>query len=161
MEVPRLGVKSDLRLHSHSNMGFELHLWYTPQLAEMPDSLIHWLSPGIEPSSSWIPVKFLTHWATKGTLHFHLFLIEEYFHLFLIEKQIVSFFWQRLPSWMIYIAKRMAYSPWIFVVMFFFLCDSYVADLYQLRYHYSLLEDDAVTTEGYGGVISRIQMKKN
>ena len=30
-------------------------------------SLTHWVRPGIKPSSSWIPVWFLTYWATTGT----------------------------------------------------------------------------------------------
>ena len=49
MEVPRLGVKSELQLlaysHSHSNAG----------------SLTHQARPEIEPLSSWILVGFLTH----------------------------------------------------------------------------------------------------
>ena len=30
-------------------------------------SLIHWVRPGIEPTSSWILVGFLNHWAMTGT----------------------------------------------------------------------------------------------
>jgi len=30
-------------------------------------SLTHWMRPGIEPVSSWILVRFVTHWATTGT----------------------------------------------------------------------------------------------
>ena len=29
--------------------------------------LTHWARSGIEPESSWLPVEFLTHWATTGT----------------------------------------------------------------------------------------------
>ena len=47
MEVPRLGVESDLQLPfydtAHSNAG----------------SLTHLVRPGIEPASSWILVRFL------------------------------------------------------------------------------------------------------
>jgi len=32
-------------------------------------SLTHWVRPGIEPKSSWILVRFVNHWTTKGTLH--------------------------------------------------------------------------------------------
>ena len=32
-------------------------------------SLTHWAGPGIEPSSSWILVRFLTCWARAGTPH--------------------------------------------------------------------------------------------
>ena len=40
MEVPRLGVESELQFlafHSHSNAGSKLCLWITPQLTAMPD----------------------------------------------------------------------------------------------------------------------------
>jgi len=30
-------------------------------------SLTHWAVPGIEPTSSWILVRFVNHWATMGT----------------------------------------------------------------------------------------------
>ena len=32
-----------------------------------PGSLTHWARPGIEPESSWILVRFVNHWAMKGT----------------------------------------------------------------------------------------------
>ena len=41
VEVPRLGVKSELQLnirHSHSNTGSEPHLWPAPQLMAMTNS---------------------------------------------------------------------------------------------------------------------------
>ena len=48
MEVPRLGVKSELRLPAyataHSNTG----------------SLMHWTRPGIKPEFSWLLVRFVT-----------------------------------------------------------------------------------------------------
>ena len=50
--------------YSHSNSGSELHLQPTPQLMATPDPLTHWERPGIQPTSSWILVRFLTHWAT-------------------------------------------------------------------------------------------------
>ena len=46
--------------HSHSNMGSELHLWHIPQLTAMPDPLIHWARSGIQPTYSWILVRFVT-----------------------------------------------------------------------------------------------------
>ena len=72
MEVPRLGCWTGAAgaglHHSHSNGASELHLQPTPQLTAMLDgSLTHWAGPGIEPSSSWIPVGFVTCWATVGT----------------------------------------------------------------------------------------------
>lgn len=33
-------------------------------------SLIHWMTPGIEPASSWIIVRFVTCWFTMGTPYF-------------------------------------------------------------------------------------------
>ena len=36
-------------------------------------SLTHWVRPGIEPTSSWIPVRFLTCWATMRTHVFFFF----------------------------------------------------------------------------------------
>ena len=46
--------------HSHSNAGSEPHLWPTPQLMAMPKSLTHWVRPGIESSTSWFPVRFVS-----------------------------------------------------------------------------------------------------
>ena len=64
MEVPRLGVQSELQLqfhHSHSNtVGSEPCLQHTPQLMTMPDPLTHWARPGIKPMSLWILVRFIT-----------------------------------------------------------------------------------------------------
>ena len=53
--------------HSHSRAGSEPHSWPTPQLVTMPDPLTHWARPGIKPTSSWVLVRFLTHWTTRGT----------------------------------------------------------------------------------------------
>ena len=46
--------------HSHSNPRSELHLQPTPQLTARRDPLTHRARPGIEPTSSWILVGFLT-----------------------------------------------------------------------------------------------------
>ena len=60
MEVPqargRIGAAAAGQHHSHSNAG----------------SLNHWARPGIEPTSSWVLVRFLNHWATAGTLRMFL-----------------------------------------------------------------------------------------
>ena len=53
--------------HTHSNSGSELPLWPAPQLIAMPDPLTHWVRPGMEPTSSWILVGFLTCWDTTET----------------------------------------------------------------------------------------------
>ena len=53
--------------HSHSNSGPELHLQPILQLTETPArSSTHWLRPEIESTSSWILVRFVTHWAIMG-----------------------------------------------------------------------------------------------
>ena len=44
--------------HSHRNIGSKPHLWPTPQLTAMPGPLTHWVSPGIEPTSSWKLVRY-------------------------------------------------------------------------------------------------------
>ena len=74
MEVPRLGVESELRHHSHST-------WDPPQLQIPPQlqqrgipaesatyttafsntiSLTHWGRPGIKPTTSWFLVRFVS-----------------------------------------------------------------------------------------------------
>ena len=58
--------------HSHSNMG----------------SLIHWVRPGIKPSSSWIRVRLLTHCTTMGT--------PRIFFKYLI---LIMYYWNRLTIW--------------------------------------------------------------
>ena len=63
--------------HTHSNTRSKWCLQPTPQLMATPArSLTHWVGSGIEPTSSWILVRFLTHWATTGTLRFSIFLRE-------------------------------------------------------------------------------------
>ena len=49
----------------HSNTGSEPHVWSTPIAQVNTLSLTHW--PGIEPTSLWILVWFVTHWATMET----------------------------------------------------------------------------------------------
>ena len=46
--------------HSHSNTGSQLSMAPTPQFTANARSLIHRARPGIEPTSSWIPVGFVT-----------------------------------------------------------------------------------------------------
>ena len=45
--------------HSHSNMGSKPHVTYTTTQGTT-SSLTHWERPGIEPTSSWILVGFIT-----------------------------------------------------------------------------------------------------
>ena len=39
-----------------------------------PGSLTHWAKPGIKPMSSWILLRFLIRWATRGYFYFWLHL---------------------------------------------------------------------------------------
>ena len=55
MEISRLEVKSEPQLPTYT-------------IAQgNPRSTTHWARPGIEPKSSWILVRLVTHWATMGT----------------------------------------------------------------------------------------------
>ena len=55
IEVPKVGDELALQplvyITGHSNAGY----------------LTHWTRSGIEPTSSWILVRFINHWATIGT----------------------------------------------------------------------------------------------
>ena len=46
--------------HSHSNGRSELRLEATIQLTATPDPLTHWTGPEIEPTSSWILIRFVS-----------------------------------------------------------------------------------------------------
>ena len=59
--------------HSRSNAGSEPRLQPTPQFKVNTRSLTHWARPRIEPASSWILVRFVTHWATTGTAKVNYF----------------------------------------------------------------------------------------
>ena len=39
------------------------------------ESLTHWARPGIKPSTSWFPVRFVNHWATMATPTSVLYLL--------------------------------------------------------------------------------------
>ena len=71
MEVPRLGVKSELQLlglcHSHSNARSKPYLWPTPTAHGNTRSLTHWAGLGIKPPYSWILGMFVNCWATTET----------------------------------------------------------------------------------------------
>ena len=71
MELPRLGVESELQLAAY------VTATATPDPGHFCDlhttahgntgSLTRWVRPGIEPASSWMLVGFLTHQATTRT----------------------------------------------------------------------------------------------
>ena len=69
----QIGATAASLHHSHSSSGSKLCLWPTTTTHSNARSLTHWVRSGIEPASSWIPVRFLTCWATTGT---PTFLIE-------------------------------------------------------------------------------------
>ena len=70
LEVSGLGVKLELQQLAVSQPQ-QYQIWaasetYTTAYGNA-ESLTHWVGPGIEPASSWILVKFLTHRAPMGT----------------------------------------------------------------------------------------------
>ena len=71
-EVPRLGVKSELRLPVYATAVATQDLSWVFDLLPQPTainarSLTHWASPGIKPTTSWILVGFINRWSTKWT----------------------------------------------------------------------------------------------
>ena len=69
MGVPRLGVKLELQLPAYTTAPATPDLIHIcdPQLTANTRPLTHWVRPEIEPVSSWILVRFVNYWATKGT----------------------------------------------------------------------------------------------
>ena len=76
MEVPRLGVKSELQLLAYATVTATQESScicdYTTAQGNAR-SLTHPARPGIEPTSLWILVGFINHWAMMGTPWFFLF----------------------------------------------------------------------------------------
>ena len=73
MEVPRLGVESELQLTAYTTataMPDLSCIWKLHHRSWQLDSLTHWVRPWFEPISSWILVRFLTRWATMETPSF-------------------------------------------------------------------------------------------
>ena len=70
MEVPRPGVPSELQLLP-TPQPQPLWIWATCATYTIAHgnagSLTRWARPGIEPTSSWVLVGFVNHWATRGT----------------------------------------------------------------------------------------------
>ena len=73
MEVPRLGAVLELQLLSYTTATampdpscvFDLHR--SSRQHQILNPLSHWARPGMELSSSWILIRFLTLWAATGT----------------------------------------------------------------------------------------------
>ena len=86
MESPRLGVESELQLLAHATATATPDLSHTATYTIANGnsrSLTHWTRPGIRPTSSWILVGFLTHWATKGIPIYYIFWCHlAFIHLF-------------------------------------------------------------------------------
>ena len=83
MEVPRLGVKSELQLLVYATVHSNAR------------SFTHWSRPGIEATSSWIPVGFVTSVPQQELLK--LFLFEKWLLnalVFFILKMKVTFFFK-------------------------------------------------------------------
>ena len=67
MKVPRLGVNLELQLLAYTTaMPWASSMTYIEACGNTR-SLTHQVRPRIEPTSSWMPVGFLTLWATTGT----------------------------------------------------------------------------------------------
>ena len=63
MEVPRLGIKSELQLPAHTTATamWDLSRVFDPHhSSQQPPRLNPRVSPGIEPTSSWMLVKFVS-----------------------------------------------------------------------------------------------------
>ena len=63
MEVPRPGVESELQLPPYTTSTATQdpsHIWDLTIAHGHAGSLTHWVRPGIEPTSSWILVRFVT-----------------------------------------------------------------------------------------------------
>ena len=73
MEVPRLGVRSDLRWPVPQQQQWQIQTMSATY--SNVGSLTNWVRPGIEPTSSWILVWFVTA-ESQWELHFCLFLKE-------------------------------------------------------------------------------------
>ena len=70
MEIPRPGVELELELLAYTTATATPDSSCTGTNTTAPGnarSLTHWVRPGMEPASSWILVRFVTHWATLGT----------------------------------------------------------------------------------------------
>ena len=73
----QIGAAGASLRHSHSNTGSEPHLVLRLQLMAMPDPLTHCTRPAMEPTSSWILVRFITA-EPQQELLLHSFLLSYY-----------------------------------------------------------------------------------
>ena len=92
MEVPRLGVKLELRLPAYTTATATWDLSHVCDLHHSHSSagsLTHWLRPGIEPTTSWFQVRFISAASPWELRIFFFFLVhndrklDNYFETFL------------------------------------------------------------------------------
>ena len=79
MEVPRPGVELELQLPAYTTATPHRIPATSATYTTAHDntrSLTHWARPGIQLSSSWILVGFITCWATEGTLPSFIFNLQ-------------------------------------------------------------------------------------
>ena len=69
VEVPRLEVESELQVPAYAIATAAQDPSHVCDLTATLWSLTHWARPGMEHTSSWILVRFITCWATMGTPH--------------------------------------------------------------------------------------------
>ena len=70
MEVPRLGVQSELYhqpMPQPQQCGIRVASGTYTTAPGNARSLSHWARPEIEPTTSWFLIGFVNHWATRGT----------------------------------------------------------------------------------------------
>ena len=75
----RIRAKADGLHHSTATWDPSC-VWNLHRSSQQPRSLTHWARPAIEPTSSWILVRLVNCWATKGTpwQNFWFFLISHW-----------------------------------------------------------------------------------
>ena len=62
----QIRATADSLYHSHSNCRIPAESVTYNTVRSRAGSLTYWARPGIEPTSSWILIEFLTHWAPPG-----------------------------------------------------------------------------------------------
>ena len=75
MEVPKLGVQSQLQPPAYTTATAMSDLSCILDLHGNTGFLTHWARPGIKSELSWILVEFLTPWAIMGTPIFIIIII--------------------------------------------------------------------------------------
>ena len=101
MEVPRLGVQSELQLPAYAIATVK---WDPSPICDLyhsswqSQSLAHWVSPGIKPASSWIPVGFVIAEPWQELLR-HIFVVLLLFLSCVTSGSILLHFRVRIQCW--------------------------------------------------------------